>query len=53
MSELDPARREMLIERLAAGGQALITAAAEDSLPAAAMASVVRMPLAISEAAAA
>ena len=46
MSELDPGRRERLVERLAGGGQALITAAAEDSLPAAAMASVVRMPLA-------
>jgi DNA replication and repair protein RecF len=53
MSELDPGRRERLVERLARGGQALLTAAAEDSLPAAAMASVVRMPLAISEAAAA
>jgi DNA replication and repair protein RecF len=53
MSELDPGRRERLVERLAAGGQALITAAAEDSLPAAAMASVVRMPFAVSEAAAA
>ncbi len=53
MSELDPGRRERLVERLAAGGQALITAAAEDSLPAGAMASVVRMPLAVSEAAAA
>jgi DNA replication and repair protein RecF len=53
MSELDPGRRERLVERLVAGGQTLITAAAEDSLPAAALASVVRMPLAISEAAAA
>jgi DNA replication and repair protein RecF len=53
MSELDPGRRERLVERLAAGGQALITAAAEDSLPAAALASVVRMPLAVSEAEAA
>jgi DNA replication and repair protein RecF len=52
MSELDPGRRERLIERLATGGQALITAAAEDSLPTAAMASVVRMPLPVSEAAA-
>ena len=34
MSELDPDRRERLVERLAGGGQALITAAAEDSLPA-------------------
>jgi DNA replication and repair protein RecF len=53
MSELDPGRRERLVERLAAGGQALITAAAEDSLPAGAMASVVRMPLVAGEAAAA
>jgi DNA replication and repair protein RecF len=53
MSELDPGRRERLVERLDAGGQALITAAAEDSLPAGAMASVVRMPLAVGEAAAA
>jgi DNA replication and repair protein RecF len=53
MSELDPGRRERLVERLATGGQALITAAAEDSLPAGALGSVVRMPLAESEAAAA
>ncbi|HEY2335638.1 MAG TPA: DNA replication and repair protein RecF [Solirubrobacterales bacterium] len=53
MSELDPGRRERLVERLVAGGQALITAAAEDSLPAAAQGSIVRMPLIASEAAAA
>ena len=53
MSELDPERRQRLVERLAAGGQALITAAAEDSLPSVAMGSMVRMPLALSEAAAA
>ena len=53
MSELDPGRRERLVERLGAGGQALITAAAEDSLPPAALTSVVRMPLVSSEAAAA
>jgi DNA replication and repair protein RecF len=53
MSELDPERRERLVERLAIGGQALITAAAEDSLPRAAMASVVRMPLPADEALAA
>lgn len=53
MSELDPGRRERLVERLALGGQALITAAAEDSLPAGAMGSVVRMPFELSEAAAA
>lgn len=53
MSELDPGRRERLVDRLAAGGQTLITAAAEDSLPAAVAASAVRMPFALSEAAAA
>lgn len=53
MSELDPRRRERLVERLAAGGQALITAASIDSLPEGARGSVVRMPLAVSEAAAA
>jgi len=44
MSELDTARRRRLAERLAAGGQAVISAAAEDSLPAEARDSVVRMP---------
>jgi DNA replication and repair protein RecF len=44
MSELDPGRRERLVERLERGGQALITAAAEESVPPGAMASVVRMP---------
>jgi DNA replication and repair protein RecF len=53
MSELDPGRRERLIERLAGGGQAMITAADEDSLPQAARGSVVRMPLAVTEVAAA
>ena len=53
MSELDPGRRERLVERLASGGQALITAAAEDSLPSRAQESLVRMPLLVSEAAAA
>ena len=53
MSELDPGRRERLVERLGSSGQALITAAAEDSLPASALASVVRMPFASSEVAAA
>jgi DNA replication and repair protein RecF len=43
MSELDPGRRERLVERLERGGQALITAADEESIPAAAMASMVRM----------
>jgi DNA replication and repair protein RecF len=44
MSELDPGRRERLVQRLADGGQALITAADEESLPAPALVSVVRMP---------
>jgi DNA replication and repair protein RecF len=44
MSELDPGRRERLVQRLDDGGQALITAADEESLPASALASVVRMP---------
>ncbi len=53
MSELDPDRRQRLVERLASGGQALITAAAEDSLPAASLRHVVRMPLFSERAAAA
>jgi DNA replication and repair protein RecF len=46
MSELDPGRRERLVARLAAGGQTLITAADEESLPAGARESgrMVRMP---------
>ena len=44
MSELDPGRRERLVARLGDGGQALITAADEESLPPPALASVVRMP---------
>lgn len=44
MSELDPGRRERLIKRLDDGGQALITAADEESLPGPALRSVVRMP---------
>jgi recombinational DNA repair ATPase RecF len=44
MSELDPGRRERLVRRLDDGGQALITAADEESLPPSALASVVRMP---------
>jgi DNA replication and repair protein RecF len=46
MSELDSHRRERLVERLASGGQAVITAASIDSLPDAARGTVVRMPLA-------
>lgn len=54
MSELDPDRRERLIQRLASGGQALITAADEDSLPRTAAGRVVRLPLVVvNEAAAA
>jgi DNA replication and repair protein RecF len=53
MSELDPDRRGRLVERLASGGQAVISAAAEDSLPAQARDSVVRMPLLAGETAAA
>jgi DNA replication and repair protein RecF len=44
MSELDPGRRERLVARLATGGQTLITAADQESLPAAALEAVVRMP---------
>ncbi|MCW2988742.1 MAG: replication and repair protein RecF [Solirubrobacterales bacterium] len=44
MSELDPGRRERLVQRLDDGGQALITAADEESLPQLALATVVRMP---------
>jgi DNA replication and repair protein RecF len=44
MSELDPGRRELLVARLAAGGQTLITAADEESLPGRALEAVVRMP---------
>ena len=43
MSELDPDRRERLVERLERGGQALITAADEESVPARAMESAVHM----------
>jgi DNA replication and repair protein RecF len=44
MSELDPGRRQRLVSRLSDGGQVLITAADEESVPAAALESVVRMP---------
>jgi DNA replication and repair protein RecF len=50
MSELDPERRELLVRRLGVGGQALITAAAEESVPAASRERVVRMPLATANA---
>ncbi|HEU5104425.1 MAG TPA: DNA replication and repair protein RecF [Solirubrobacterales bacterium] len=44
MSELDPGRRERLVGRLSDGGQVLITAADEESVPSAALGAVVRMP---------
>lgn len=44
MSELDPERRERLVERLVVGGQALITAAAEESVPPRALERTLRMP---------
>ncbi len=53
MSELDGIRRERLVERLAGGGQALVTATAADSLPEAARETIVRMPLVVEGAAAA
>jgi DNA replication and repair protein RecF len=53
MSELDPDRRERLVTRLAGGGQALISAADEDSLPASSAVKIVRMPLLSEQAAAA
>jgi DNA replication and repair protein RecF len=43
MSELDPERRARLVSRLR-GGQALVTAASGDSVPAAALEQVVRLP---------
>jgi DNA replication and repair protein RecF len=46
MSELDPERRERLVERIGSGGQTLITAAAEESVPVRARERLVRMPLA-------
>ena len=53
MSELDPGRRERLVARLGDGGQVLITGADEESVPAAARESVVRMPPPQTESAAA
>ncbi|HWJ41851.1 MAG TPA: DNA replication and repair protein RecF [Solirubrobacterales bacterium] len=44
MSELDPGRRDLLVGRLGDGGQVLITAADEESMPPPALRSVVRMP---------
>jgi DNA replication and repair protein RecF len=45
MSELDPSRRDLLVARLDDGGQVLITAADEESVPEAARDAVVRTPL--------
>ncbi len=53
MSELDPERRERLVARLGRGGQALITAAAEESVPAGALEHVLRLPFDVGHAAAA
>jgi DNA replication and repair protein RecF len=53
MSELDPERRDRLVERLKGGGQALISAAAEESVPAAALEVQLRLPLPSTRAAAA
>jgi DNA replication and repair protein RecF len=51
MSELDPWRRELLVARLGAGGQALVSVADEESLPPPARARVLRMPFAAATAA--
>jgi DNA replication and repair protein RecF len=53
MSELDPERRERLVARLGRGGQALVTAAAEESVPAGALEHVLRLPFDVARAAAA
>ena len=53
MSELDPSRRDLLVGRLGDGGQVLITAADEESVPEPARRSVVRMPPPQTESAAA
>ena len=53
MSELDPTRRDLLVGRLGDGGQVLITAADEESVPEPARRSVVRMPPPQTESAAA
>jgi DNA replication and repair protein RecF len=52
MSELDPERRERLVDRLGGGGQALITAAATESVPARALEHSLRMTAGRSAAAA-
>ncbi len=53
MSELDPERRERLVDRLAGGGQALITAASEESVPPRALQTSVRISAARAHVAAA
>ena len=53
MSELDPERRDRLVERLAGGGQALISAATEESVPPQALEHVLPMPFDDARAAAA
>jgi DNA replication and repair protein RecF len=53
MSELDPERRERLVERLGGDGQALITAADENSLPPLALEGAFALPLPTDKAAAA
>ena len=53
MSELDPPRRDRLVKRLVRGGQTLITAAAEESVPAPARERRVRMPFDVARSAAA
>ena len=45
MSELDPERRQRLVDRLAEGGQTLITAADEESVPPFALESSINLPL--------
>ena len=53
MSELDPSRRDRLVARLLRGGQTVITAAAEESVPAPARERLVRMPFDVARSAAA
>jgi DNA replication and repair protein RecF len=53
MSELDPDRRSRLVDRLLTGGQALITAAARESVPRPALERVLRLPFDIARPAAA
>jgi DNA replication and repair protein RecF len=53
MSELDPPRRDRLVARLVRGGQTLITAAAEESVPVAARERLLRMPFDVARSAAA